>query len=297
MPTAALNSADAARLSSCLEAISEDADPGRWTALDQLRYFCDGANPGLLEVIGGKRFNTLQVLLKLLEVAEDHGGPIAVRKVSDLAKRVPVGLVLQLLESLLCNATNNLKPFMKTANGVRLLLSVLDHQEELVHDVEQDGLTLLDRASNVLCFCAFHHPDLAASQLVAANGVAIVSRLLQCSYAHYTRTLARPGTALPYRPPPQGPSTQWDSLTGDVCELVANVSSSDPAVQKLFTQNGALRALIDLVPLLTAGRVLTAASTQPSLSFVTEQVLLTASTLIWYASRSFALCCCSIQML
>lgn len=280
-----LNAADAERLSSCLEAIVDESNPGRWTALDQLRYFCDGANSGLLEAIGGKRFNTLQVLLRLLEASEALGGPIEVRRAPEL-HRTPVGLVLRLLESLLCNSPTNLKHFMKSSNGIRLLLAIVDHQEALVHDVEQDGLTLLNRACNVLCSCAFHHPDIAASQLVAVNGVVIVSRLLQCSYAHYSRTLARPGTALPYRPPPQGPSAQWDSLTGDVCELISNVCSSDSSVQKLFVQNGALRTLIDLTPLLTAGRVLTAATTQPSLSFLTEQVLLAASTLIWCDSHA-----------
>jgi len=57
-------------------------------------------------------------------------------------------------------------------------------------------------------------------------------------------------------------------------------------VQKLFTQQGVLRSLIDMIPLLTAGRVLSAASTQPSLSFVTEQVLLAASTLVWCSPPS-----------
>ena len=51
-------------------------------------------------------------------------------------------------------------------------------------------------------------------------------------HAHYTRTLARPGTALPHRPPPEGPSALWDSLTGHVAELIPNVSSSPPAAQR-----------------------------------------------------------------
>ena len=66
----------------------------------QLRYFCDGANDSLLEAIGGKRFNTLPVLLELLQTVEELGGPIAVRKAPE-QKRVPAGLVLSLLESLL----------------------------------------------------------------------------------------------------------------------------------------------------------------------------------------------------
>ncbi|KAL3892835.1 MAG: hypothetical protein SGPRY_014738 [Prymnesium sp.] len=207
-----LSEGDAERLQQTLAAVSDVTSGARWGALEQLRYFCEGAHPALLEAIAAKRFATLPALLRLLADVEACGGPLAVRSQPEEA-RVPTGSVLQLLESLLCNATNNLKPFLKNAEGVRLLLAIVSHQEELVHDVEQaslipasDGLTLLDRASNVLCYCAFHHPELTASQLVANNGVAIVCRLLQLAYAHYMRTLARPGTALPSRPPPQADS-------------------------------------------------------------------------------------------
>lgn len=389
-----LSEGDAERLQQTLAAVSDVTSGARWGALEQLRYFCEGAHPALLEAIAAKRFGTLPALLRLLADVEACGGPLAVRSQPEEA-RVPTGSVLQLLESLLCNATNNLKPFLKNAEGVRLLLAIVSHQEELVHDVEQaslipasihpchhsfpatspphsplllppptqfptspsqdvlaallttdhasplpppitsssplsstlppqlsqssiltpqlllavhisswqanlfkssappshaslstpfphlspslahshpplsflraslshrhpppnhlppfphlrpslptfshpsitlldfshtfnqplprprlsrlhlspflcqDGLTLLDRASNVLCYCAFHHPELTASQLVANNGVAIVCRLLQLAYAHYMRTLARPGTALPSRPPPQADS-------------------------------------------------------------------------------------------
>ena len=47
----------------------------------------------------------------------------------------------------------------------------------------------------------------------------MVTRMLNAATTHYTRTLARPGTALPSRPQPlAGSSEQWDSLTGNICE-------------------------------------------------------------------------------
>ena len=44
------------------------------------------------------------------------------------------------------------------------------------------------------------------------------------------RTLARPGSALPSRPPPEAPPALWDSLAADACELVANVASAHKGV-------------------------------------------------------------------
>ena len=198
-----LSASDSARLTSCLDSISDGRDGSRWAALEQLMYFCDGADTPLLEAIGGKRFTTLAVLVSLLNQMEELGGPIQVRSAPE-QKRVPVTLVLRLLESLLCNATNNLKPFLKTKDGVRHLVTLLAQLDVLLHDPE--GLTMIDQACNLLCFCTFHHPEVATTQLVAAGGVPAVSRLLQCSHAHYTRILARPGTALPSRPArPRGP--------------------------------------------------------------------------------------------
>ena len=56
--------------------------------------------------------------------------------------------------------------------------------------------------------------------------------MLNAATTHYTRTLARPGTALPNRPTPlSGSSAQWDSLTGNICELVANVASASADAQ------------------------------------------------------------------
>ena len=111
--------------------------------------------------------------------------------------------------------------------------------------------------------------------------------MLNAATTHYTRTLARPGTALPSRPLPlSGSSAQWDSLTGNICELVANVASANSDAQRAFAQGGAVRSLIDLVPLLTASRAMTVAQNQPSLTFATEQVLLAASTLIWCTPQS-----------
>ena len=54
-----LNSEDAARLQQTLDTIADKANGARWMALDQLRYFCDGANSALLEAISSKQFNTL----------------------------------------------------------------------------------------------------------------------------------------------------------------------------------------------------------------------------------------------
>ncbi len=150
----ALNAADASRLSECLAAISDTTSESRWSALEQLRYFCDGADAALLEAIGGRRFNTLVVLAGLLEQVEELGGPMRVRSAPTRA-RVPVGLVLQLLETLLCTATNNLKPFLRQTAGPRLLVRALAHVDELVADPE--GLEILDRACNILCYLTCAH--------------------------------------------------------------------------------------------------------------------------------------------
>ena len=284
-PEPAFSTTDAQRLTTCLDGIADNASESRWAALDQLRYFCDGANAALLEAIGGKRFPTLAVLVELLDTAARLGGPIAVRKCVDVRQRVPVGLVVQLLECLLCNATSNLKPFLKMPNGIKNLVTTLSHYEDLIYDAE--GPDILDRACNVLSYCTFYHPASAASIFIAADGVAVVTRMLNAAITHYTRTLARPGTALPSRPMPlSGSSAQWDSLTGNICELVSNVSSANSQAQKAFTQGGALRSLIDLVPLLTTTRSMTVAQGQPSLTFATEQVLLAAATLVWCTPQS-----------
>ena len=80
MPQPLLNSSDTARLTDCLARIEQEDDASlRWEALDQLRYFCDGADIPLLEVIGGKKFSTLAVLVQLLQLAEELGGPAALR--------------------------------------------------------------------------------------------------------------------------------------------------------------------------------------------------------------------------
>ena len=302
-----LGASDSVRLTSCLDAIADGRDASRWSALEQLLYFCDGADTPLLEAIGGKRFKTLAVLVGLLSQMDELGGPIQVRSAPE-PQRVPVQLVLRLLESLLCNAPNNLKPFLKTKDGVRLLITVIARLDSLVHDPE--GLTLIDQACNLLCFCTFHLPELATTQFVAAGGVPAVARLLQCSHAHYTRTLARPGTAYTSRPPPEGPSGKWDSLCGNCCELVANVASAHeeacPSLTLTLTlplllpltlapspapnpnqaraslrADGGLRSLLDVIPLLTTPRHGTAAAVQPSLTFATEQVMLACSTLVW----------------
>ena len=46
--TATLNTADAQRLQTVLDGILEET-PARWSSLDQLRYFCDGAGASLLD--------------------------------------------------------------------------------------------------------------------------------------------------------------------------------------------------------------------------------------------------------
>ena len=166
-PEPAFSSTDAERLTTCLDGIADDASESRWAALDQLRYFCDGANAALLEAIGGKRFSTLAVLLELLDTAAQLGGPIAVRS-APVRQRVPVGLVVPLLECLLCNATSNLKPFLKMPNGIKNLVTTLSHYEDLIYDAE--GPDILDRACNVLSYCTFYHPASAASIFIAADG-------------------------------------------------------------------------------------------------------------------------------
>ena len=39
-----LGASDSARLTSCLDAIADGRDASRWSALEQLLYFCDGAD-------------------------------------------------------------------------------------------------------------------------------------------------------------------------------------------------------------------------------------------------------------
>merc|ERR1712185_409597 len=75
-------------------------------------------------------------------------------------------------------------------------------------------------------------------------------------------------------------------MTGNICELVSNVSSANSNAQSAFAQGGAVRSLIDLVPLLTTSRAMTVAQGQPSLTFATEQVLLAAATLVWCTPQS-----------
>ena len=89
--------------------------------------------------------------------------------------------------------------------------------------------------------------------------------------------------------PLSGSSAQWDSLTGNICELVSNVASANEEAQRAFTQGGALRSLIELVPILTSARAMTVAQGQPSLTFATEQVLLAAATLVWCTGASQSL--------
>ena len=114
--------------------------------------------------------------------------------------------------------------------------------------------------------------------------------MLNAATTHYTRTLARPGTALPSRPVPlSGSSALWDSLTGNICELVANVASASSDAQRAFTQGGAVKSLIELVPILCSARAMTVAQGQPSLTFATEQVLLAAATLVWCTPTSQSL--------
>lgn len=80
--------------------------------------------------------------------------------------------------------------------------------------------------------------------LLLLAGVAVVTRMLNAATTHYTRTLARPGTALPSRPQPlSGSSAQWDSLTGNICELVSNVASANSDAQRAFTQVRVLRMI------------------------------------------------------
>jgi len=130
MSPAALTEADTARLVQCIRTVADRANPSRWVALEQLRYFCDGADTDLLEVIGGRRFSTLGVLVGLLQEVDDRGGPCALAGAGELA-RVPVGIVLQLLEALLCSAPNNLRPYLKIDHGVRLLVRFLASVDEL----------------------------------------------------------------------------------------------------------------------------------------------------------------------
>ena len=135
------------------------------------------------------------------------------------------------------------------------------------------------RSLRVPCGCHFYPAPvavlvpLAPVLIVPVPGVAVATRMLNAATTHYTRTLARPGTALPSRPMPlSGSSALWDSLTGNICELVANVASASSDAQKAFTQGGAVKSLIELVPILCSARAMTVAQGQPSLTFATEQV-------------------------
>jgi hypothetical protein len=129
---AALSKADTSRLVECIRTVADRSNPNRWVALDQLRYFCDGADTELLEVIGGQRFSSLSVLVGLLQEVDDLGGHSALAGTSELA-RVPVGFVLQLLEALLCSAPNNLEAFLKVDHGVRLLVRFLNSVDEFAN--------------------------------------------------------------------------------------------------------------------------------------------------------------------
>ena len=109
-----LGASDSARLTSCLDAIADGRDASRWSALEQLLYFCDGADTPLLEAIGGKRFKTLAVLVGLLSQMDELGGPIQVRSAPEPQRvdgpdgalvDVVVPHVLGIYRS--CNATGN----------------------------------------------------------------------------------------------------------------------------------------------------------------------------------------------
>ena len=100
MPQSLLNQSDTTRLTTCLDAIAAEGDAKRWEALDELRYFCDGADIPLLEVIGGKRFSTLTVLVQQLHEHRQRREPLAadhleqrdvraVAKVPQLVERLP----------------------------------------------------------------------------------------------------------------------------------------------------------------------------------------------------------------
>jgi hypothetical protein len=204
---AVLNPSDAQRLQTVLDCIAE-VTSSRWAALDQLRYFCEGADTALLEAIGGKRFSTQAVLLQLLDTANELGGPIAVRSAPDHSA-VPVGLVVQLLESLLCNATSNLKPFLKTTNGVKNLIGTLSHYEELMYDA-QTGPETLDRACNILCYCTFYHPTNATKVFMAADGAC--ARASPPDDPSFTRTAPAPSSLSRAR---LGPWCQLSLPTGE----------------------------------------------------------------------------------
>ena len=94
------------------------------------------------------------------------------------------------------------KPFLKTKDGVRLLIAVLRGATRS-SGTRRRSLAILDHACNLLCYLTFHHPETAAAQFMAADGIAFASA---CSRrrAHYARTLARPAR-LPSRPPPEAP--------------------------------------------------------------------------------------------
>ena len=172
--TATLNAADGQRLQTVLDAIAEPI-PQRWAALDQLRYFCDGADAPLLEAIGGKRFSTLHTLLNLLDMATDLGGPVAVRTAPE-HQRVPVGLVVAL--SACCATTSNLNPFGAEWRQEPRRDALL--YEELMRRIWAD---ILDRACNILCYCTFYHPVPATAIFTAAAGKnKIKSRILSAPH-------------------------------------------------------------------------------------------------------------------
>ena len=104
MSRATLNAADAQRLQSVLDSITDESSAQRWAALDQLRYFCDGADTMLLEAIGGKKFGTLAVLLQMLDSDLDDERLDATLQLAQLVDR-SFGPDAQLLAELIVTCT------------------------------------------------------------------------------------------------------------------------------------------------------------------------------------------------
>lgn len=118
--------------------------------------------------------------------------------------------------------------------------------------------------SDILCTCT---PACACPQHV---------------HAHYNRTLGRPGSAPPSRPPPEAPWATWEGLARNAAELISNVSSASAAAQRDLALGGALRTVLDMLSLFTGKAV----PAHASHTWVAEELLLAASKLIWCLPRA-----------
>lgn len=113
-----------------------------------------------------------------------------------------------------------------------------------------------------------------------------VTRILQCAREHYKRACVQraAGDAASPDAAEQATDDPWDSLTRHAAELAATLSAGSQAAQRDLALNGAMRAILDLLRLLTAERV------GPTMALgsllLVEQLLLSASATVWCLPRA-----------